>query len=87
LVAIGPLGLPALHAAALEPGLFAGVTIRGALGSWAEVVGTPLAREQYVHAVHAALRVYDLPELAAAIPPDRLQIVEPVDALGQPAVE
>jgi hypothetical protein len=68
LVAIGQAGPPALHAAALEPGLFASVTLKDSLTSWAEVVRTPLAKHQFVNVVHGALAVYDLPDLAGALP-------------------
>ena len=38
LVAVGNIGIPALHAAALEPGLFHSVKLRRMLISWANVV-------------------------------------------------
>lgn len=86
LVAVGSPGPAALHAAALEPHAFASVTLRRCTGSWAEVVRTPLARNQFANVVHGALRVYDLPDLAATLGP-KLRVLEPVDATEQPLAE
>lgn len=83
LVAVGNVGPVALHAAALEPQVFASVTLRRSITSWAEVVRTPLARNQFANVVHGALRVYDLPDLAATLGA-RLRWVEPADATEQP---
>ncbi len=83
LVAVGGTGPAALHAAALEPSAFASVTLRRCITSWAEVVRTPLARNQFVNVVHGALRVYDLPDLAATLG-QKLRTAEPVDATDQP---
>lgn len=79
LVATGEATIPALHAAALEQQLFANVELRRGLRSWAEVVNTPLSENQVPGIVHAALRSYDLPELAALLG-DRLSIQQPHDA-------
>jgi dienelactone hydrolase len=84
LLSIGRTGPPALHAAALEPQLFAGVALNRCLRSWTDVVATPLAVNQFINVVHGALRVYDLPDLAATLPAGVLTIAEPVDALEQP---
>jgi len=86
LIACGSLGVPALHAAALEPGLFASVRIEGSLASWSHVIRADLTRNQLVNAVHGALTFYDLPDLAAALG-DKVFIVNPVDALGRPLEE
>lgn len=83
LLAVGNTGPVALHAAVLEPQVFASVTLRRSVTSWAEVVRTPLARNQFANVVHGALRVYDLPDLAATLG-DKLRWVEPVDATEQP---
>lgn len=85
LVAVGGLVPPALHAAALEPELFASVTLRHGLASWVDVVRTPLAINQFANVVHGALRVYDLSDLLATLPKERVSIQEPVNALEQPA--
>jgi hypothetical protein len=83
LVAVDAAGIPALHAAALEPDLFASVTLRRTLTSWADVVRTPVCPHQLPNTVHGALRIYDLLDLAELVGPDRLTVVEPVNATGQ----
>ncbi|HNT87095.1 MAG TPA: hypothetical protein PKL84_04440 [Candidatus Hydrogenedentes bacterium] len=65
--AFGDVGVPALHAAALEPDLFVSVRLVGVLRSWAEVVHTWPTDNQLINAVHGALTVYDLPDLAATL--------------------
>jgi len=67
LVGIGTAGIPALHAAALEPVMFASLTLRQTLASWASVVGNKEASDQLIATVHGALRVYDLPDLVASL--------------------
>jgi cephalosporin-C deacetylase-like acetyl esterase len=82
LTAGGEAGVPALHAAALEPQLFAQVRLERTLRSWDLVVRSTHSKNQQASAVHAALRLYDLPDLAAALPGETLSLVEPVDAMG-----
>jgi hypothetical protein len=82
LTAGGEAGVPALHAAALEPQLFARVHLERTLRSWDLMVRSTHSKNQQAGAVHAALRFYDLPDLAAALPGETLSLVEPVDALG-----
>ncbi len=77
LVAVGEAGVPALHAAALEPELFASVTLRKTLVSWSSVVRTPEAKMQLMNAVHGALKVYDLPDLLALLPAGKVKVEEP----------
>ncbi len=79
LVAIGEAVPPALHAAALEPDLFASIRLEEGINSWAEVVRAPLATNQLINAVHGALRTYDLPDLLTLIPVERVSVVRPVD--------
>jgi hypothetical protein len=43
-----------------------------------------LTNNQLVNTVHGALRVYDLPDLAATLG-GKLTIEQPVDAQGKPA--
>lgn len=83
-IAIGETGVPVLHAAALEPHLFGAVTISRSLASWADVVWTPVSRNQQVNAVFGALRVYDLSDLAASLAGEKITITEPLDAAGKP---
>jgi dienelactone hydrolase len=84
LVAVGHVSVPALHAAALEPSLFGTVRLVRGLASWSNIIESGLSRNQLVNAVHGALTVYDLPDLARVIG-DRLVIEEPLNALGEPA--
>jgi dienelactone hydrolase len=83
LIAVGNVTIPALHAAALEPELFASVKLTGLLNSWSNVVELGLSYNQQVNTVHGALTTYDLLDLAATLG-DKLIIKEPLDALGQP---
>ena len=78
LVAVGQTVPTALHAAALEPGLFQTVTLRGGLRAWSDVLSAPLAENQLVNTVHGALRVYDLPDLLRTLPSDSVSVVEPL---------
>jgi len=82
LIAVGYVGVPALHAAALEPSLFSSVKLSGTLVSWASVIERRVTIRQYVNVVHAALREYDLPNLAATLGA-KLAIEDPRDAAGQ----
>jgi pimeloyl-ACP methyl ester carboxylesterase len=84
LVAIGEMGPPALHAAALEQDLFASLTLEQSLASWSNVVHTPVTQNQWTNLVHGALRVYDLPDLVAAVPVEKVTVSEPLDAAGNP---
>jgi hypothetical protein len=40
-------------------------------------------RNQQINTVHGAMRFYDLPDLVALLPADKLVLHEPVDAAGQ----
>jgi cephalosporin-C deacetylase-like acetyl esterase len=84
LIAVGNVGVPALHAAALEPDLFASVILVRMLDSWSNVIELGRSVNQQVNAVHGALTTYDLPDLAATLG-DKLIIKEPLNALGEPA--
>ncbi len=83
LIAIGHVGIPALHAAALEPDLFDSVKLTRTLISWSNVVEMGKSQDQLVNTVHGALTIYDLPNLAETLG-DKLIIEEPLDALGKP---
>ncbi len=85
LIAVGNVGVPALHAAALEPDLFTSVKLSRPLSSWSNVVKLGLSVNQQVNAVHGALTTYDLPDLAGTLG-DKLVIEEPLNALGEPVV-
>jgi hypothetical protein len=82
LIGLGVAGIPALHAAALEPQLFASLTLRRTLASWTSVLREPAAKDQLITTVHGALKVYDLPDLVAAFGKDKVVIEEPTNADG-----
>ncbi len=81
LVAVGNVGIPALHAAVLEPQLFQRVKLSRTLGSWSSVIHHRLNRDLVTHVVHGALLHYDLPNLAAVLG-NKLTIDQPMDAVG-----
>jgi cephalosporin-C deacetylase-like acetyl esterase len=83
LIAVGNVTIPALHAAALEPELFRSISLTGLLSSWSNVIELSRSLNQQINAVQGALKTYDLPDLAAILG-DKLNIKEPVDALGRP---
>ena len=72
LVGTGAAGIIALHAAAMQPGLFASVTVRDTPASWADVVRQKSPIGQLDSTVHGALHVYDLPDLVQLIGPDKV---------------
>jgi hypothetical protein len=86
LVAVGSVGVPGLHAAALEPDLFSSVKLVRTLTSWSNVIEHGRSVNQQVNAVHGALTSYDLPDLAGILG-EKLIIKEPLDALGGPVVD
>lgn len=74
LVAVGRACVPALHAAALEPDLFASVTLKRPLRDWSAVVPRPVPTGLLTSSVHGALAKYDLPDLIGAIAPAKLKL-------------
>ncbi len=87
LVATGPLGPPALHAAALEPQMFSSLELRECLANWSAVVREPWAKNQYINVVHGALTTYDLPDLLGTLPKNSVKVVNPQNPLGEPIAE
>jgi hypothetical protein len=86
LVGVGRAGPIVLHAALLdEKGLVKEVTLERSLSSWEDVVEKGISRDQLANVVPGALRVYDLPDLAARLAPRPVHIEAPVDASGQPS--
>jgi cephalosporin-C deacetylase-like acetyl esterase len=85
LIGRGTAGPIALHAAAFERRIVA-LTLDGMITSWADVVRTPLSRDQLQSVVPNALAFYDLPDLAAVVAPRPLNIRSTVDASGRPMV-
>lgn len=80
---IAAAGIPALHAVALEPQLFASLELRRTLNRWTDVLRMPLPLDQMCSTVHGALRLYDLPDLVRSLEPQKVSIIEPVDAQGK----
>ena len=81
LVTVGNVGIPALHAAALEPGLFETVKLSRMLTSWSNMIHNKLNKGLATYVVHGALAHYDLPDLAATLG-EKITLDEPVDAVG-----
>lgn len=77
-VGVGKAGIPALHAAALEPELVTQVRVRGTLRSWTDVVLTPETNDQFGSSIHGVLKTYDLPDLERLCGRDRVTIEAPV---------
>jgi dienelactone hydrolase len=71
-----------LHAAALDPE-FPPVVLEGMVISWSAVARSGVSQNQLTNVVHGALKVYDLPDLAAAMAPRPLIIRNPVDPSGK----
>lgn len=84
-IANGETGVPALHAAALEPQLLSSLRLERSVTSWSEVLRTPTAKNQNVNTVFGALRVYDLPDLVASRPGNAVTLVDPLDPEGNRA--
>jgi hypothetical protein len=82
LVAVGNVGIPALHAAALEPDLFQNVAISRTLVSWSNVIHDRLSTELIAGMVHGVLAHYDLPNLVTVLG-EKLTITQPVNAMGK----
>jgi hypothetical protein len=82
LIAVGQVGIAALHAAVLEPDLFQSVQIQRTLAAWSDAVHARLTRIRPVDIVHGALEAYDLPDLASVLGA-KLTIEQPVDSLGR----
>jgi len=72
LIGVGRAAIAALHAAALEPELFASVKLHRSPESWSATVPQSIPQGRLTSAVHGALRTYDLPDLARAIDPAKI---------------
>lgn len=66
-IATGNCAVPALHAVALEPQLFASASIED-VPTWSQLLRTPREKGQLVNAIHGVLGVYDLDDLRRALP-------------------
>jgi cephalosporin-C deacetylase-like acetyl esterase len=76
LVGVGQSGIVALHAAALNPGLFASVTLRGTPKDWTSVVRQSAPTGTLDSTIHGVLRVYDLPDLVKLAGADKVRFQE-----------
>ena len=76
LIGVGQAGIVALHAAALRPELFASVTLRDTPRDWASLVRQTVPAGQLDSTVHAALEVYDLPDLVRLAGEDKVHYEE-----------
>jgi len=74
LIGIGNAGIVALHAAALEPDLFASVTLRDAPKAWGPLVAERVPAGLLTSTVHGALATYDLPDLLGMLDPNKLRL-------------
>ncbi len=83
LIAVGNVGVAALHAASLEPKLFKTVTLSKTLWAWSDIIAAKMSDNQLINTVHGALTSYDLGDLAGLLG-DRIIICDPVDAAGKP---
>jgi dienelactone hydrolase len=83
LIASGLLGPIALHVAALDDRVKE-LTLEGSLISWSAVARTPVTRNQLANVVPGVLAAYDLPDLAAALAPRKLELIGTVDPAGNP---
>lgn len=70
IMGIGTAAPVALHAAALEPQLFAKLTLKDAATTWLTAIAQPGTPGQMVNAVHGALEHYDLADLIESLPQD-----------------
>ncbi len=78
LIGIGEAGPPVLHAAVLASEDTASVTLRRSLTSWSDVVRAHATTNQLVNTVHGALKTYDLPDLIALLPPEKVHVFDPL---------
>ncbi|MEA3478653.1 MAG: acetylxylan esterase [Bacteroidota bacterium] len=79
--ATGNIGVPALHAAAMEPQLVETLHLDKTLASWQYVVHQRPTYNQLINTVHGALRSYDLPDLTALLK-HKITVTRPLDAQG-----
>ena len=81
LFAEGQIGVAALHAAFLEPGLISHVQLKNSIESWESILDKRRSYHQLANVVHGCLLHYDLSHLENELE-DHLEIILPVDSLG-----
>ncbi|MFN7920128.1 MAG: acetylxylan esterase [Bryobacteraceae bacterium] len=77
--------IPALHAAAFDSRI-AGATVERMVTSWESVIRHRIHKLQWENVVQGALRHYDLADLVKWSAPRHVEIVEPLNPLGLPAL-
>jgi dienelactone hydrolase len=77
----GPLGVVALHVAALDDRVLH-VVLDGALSSYRSAIDQPLHRNISEVMIPGVVRKYDLPDLLLAIAPRDVTVISPRDATG-----
>ena len=82
LISVGKTGLPALHAAAVEPKLFEKITLINSLSGWETIITSRNSLDQFVNCIHGALRAYDIGDLIASLN-GRVEVIAPVNAMQQ----
>ncbi len=81
-IATGEAAIAALHAVALHPGQFGGVSLHGMLASWETIVSSTQSHNQSVNVVHGALTKYDLPNLIELTSQSQVKLIDPVNAMN-----
>jgi hypothetical protein len=79
----GLIGTALLHAAALDPRIDA-LILEGNLVSYHAVAASPIHRNVFEALIPGVLDQYDLPDLAAAVAPRPVWLVNTVSPLGNP---
>lgn len=77
-VTVGPIGIPALHAVALDSSSYSHLTLRGSVKSWLDVIRDPTLPGQLANIVHGALLEYDLSDLIDSLPSGTVVMEEPL---------
>jgi hypothetical protein len=65
-----------LHAAALDPKI-SKLTLERSVTSWSAVASVPSTKGELANVIPGVLKKYDLPELAQALRPRPVQIIDP----------
>ncbi|MCE9607302.1 MAG: acetylxylan esterase [Planctomycetia bacterium] len=73
-IGVGHAGIAALHAAALQPELFASVTLRNSPHDWSSTVKQSAPLGILEGSIHGVLQLYDLPDLVRLIGEDKVRI-------------
>ncbi len=82
----GPLGMPLLHAAVLDPRI-GRIVIENSLVSYRMIVDQPFHRNVSEVVIPGVLRHYDTGDLIQSLSPRPVVLINPVDAIGAPVAE